>query len=131
MPIQTEHRTFVSTWHKLLLHCPPLGQRLQCGVKEKHTLKGNRASFSLTLKPSTSVTWEKTPLLTLCDGHGTDGKSYLTPYTDSSLSISSHIPYQGDSSQPTLRKDVTVIHIKSSPLPEVLVTCSLQRNILT
>ena len=44
----------------LLWHFPPQGQESWCGEREKHTLKGNRASLSPTLRGSAPVTWDQT-----------------------------------------------------------------------
>lgn len=91
---------------------PPLSSKdPYVGKKRKHTLK------------ETEPAWVDPP--GFCSSNlGSDPtsqravmateQSSLTPNISSSTSISSSIPYQGESCQHTLRKEVNCTHVKSS-----------------
>ena len=95
---------------------PSLGAKYSGQETEKHTLQGHRANSSPTLRASAPAAWLLTSPLTVWRWplSREEVPPHTPPRTGSSPSISSHIPYQGDSGQHTLRKDVTGVHIKSS-----------------
>ena len=90
----------------LLQHTPPFWQKPQCGEKEIH-LKGTEPAWaqSLGFPPAT---WEQTLLLS---------KEEFLLHNFHRLSLFQHQenPYQSDSGQNSLRKDVAGGHIKYRP----------------
>ena len=114
-PSQAAHQTSVSTQTSSTSPLPFFGAKPQWEEKEKHTLKGKRASLNLTLRASAPATGEQTLPLTGQRQPRVERKSCLIPYTCFNPSNTNDTTYQGDSAQHSLRKDVTGVQIISSP----------------
>ena len=101
-----------------------LGQRSQWREREKHTLKGNRASSGPNFIVSAATTWYQTPLLIGQWWPLRRRKSYFTLGSISRPCISSPTFYEGGSCRYTLRKDMTSSTSKSNLAlpPNTLVT---------
>ena len=79
--------------------------KVPLGKKEKYTIKVKKASLRPTLRASTPATWNQALPLT---GWWQPLNRKVPPH--------SHTCYKNDSCQHTLRKDITGIHLRSSPL---------------
>lgn len=90
---------------------PPLSSKdPYVGIKRKHTHSKKQSQLGLILQVSVRATWGQTPLPK--EAVMATEQSSLTANISSSTSISSSIPYQGESCQHTLRKEVNCTHVK-------------------
>ena len=80
-----------------------------------HALKGNGVWSNLTLRVSNPTTGEHTPPWQGGISYGAERRPHKISSAGSGHHNTNHIPYQGDNSQHTLRKDMAGIHTKISP----------------
>lgn len=102
------------SWHgpASLQHCLHLCQASQCWERGKHTLKENRASWCPQGFCSSNLGSDLAPVGVVAGPEKRESPaSHLTPVLAIHPSPS---PYQGDSGQHTLRKDVTCFPATSS-----------------